>query len=145
MCKQFALDQNMKLQLTAIREIILSEIKKAKKPMSVKLIYPLLKPQPDLSTLYRALDYFETHEIINSISISGTKFYFISNKKGHCHFLSCKECNEIIEFPECGMQKLEKTLTEKYKYTITGHTTYFTGYCPDCKKARDKKTTNKIL
>ncbi|GAG89126.1 unnamed protein product, partial [marine sediment metagenome] len=87
----------MKLKLTVLRKEILEVIDNAEKPLNAKIVGKRIKSEPYLSTIYRALDFLETKNLIHSVSFSGVKFYFTS-KQGNGHFLVCKECREILEF-----------------------------------------------
>lgn len=125
--------------LSEIRKEILEIISSEKKPLSAKLIQSRIRHKPDLSTIYRALDFFESGNYIRSISISGTKLYYLQNKDGHGHFLSCRECREIIEFKECAVAGLKDRLQDKFNYEITGHAIFFEGICQDCRRYLSKK------
>ncbi len=128
----------MKSRLTDLRKEILDVIDEAEKPLNVKLIQKRLKFQPNLSTIYRALDYLDTKKLIHSVSFSGVKFYFTS-KKGNGHFLMCKECREILEFEDCVAKKLQRVIQRKYNYAITDHVLYFEGLCAACQNHLNKK------
>jgi Fur family transcriptional regulator, ferric uptake regulator len=134
----------MKPALTALRKEILSIIMNASKPLSAKSIFKAVSSMPNLSTIYRALEYFETHSQIQSISLAGTKYFYTSAKKGYGHFITCKECHEIIEFEECAIDTFQRKIQKKFGYIITGHTLYFEGFCADCSQYAAKKSKNTL-
>lgn len=125
--------------LSKIRKEILEIITLEKKPLSARLIHSHLKLKPDLSTIYRALEFFESNNYIRSISISGIKLYYLQKNDGHGHFLSCRECREVIEFKECIAGDLKDMLQNKFNYEITGHAIFFEGLCRDCRKYLTRK------
>jgi Fur family ferric uptake transcriptional regulator len=128
----------VKSRLTDVRREILKVIESAEKPLNVKIIEHRLTSHPNLSTIYRALDFLEAEKLIRSVSFSGVKFYFTS-KRGNGHFLVCKECHEILEFRECVVKNLQKKIQEKYDYEITDHILYFQGLCLECQHYLNKK------
>jgi Fur family ferric uptake transcriptional regulator len=131
-------EETMKTRLTDLRKEILGVVDKAEKPLSTKMIEMRIKSTPNLSTIYRALDFLETKKFIRSVSFSGVKFYF-SNKEGNGHFLFCKECHEILEFADCVVANLQKKIQKQYDYKITDHVLYFQGLCPECQNYLNKK------
>ena len=124
--------------LTELRKDILKIIKNADKPLNARKILDSMNSRPNLSTVYRALDYMEKHGFIQSIAFfEGTRFYYSMNK--HAHFLLCKECHEIQEFEHCTAHKILGTLEKEYNYRITDHVLFFRGICMDCRKVIEKK------
>jgi Fur family ferric uptake transcriptional regulator len=128
----------MKTRLTDLRKEILSVISKAEKPLNTKMIGKRIISRPNLSTIYRALDFLKGKRYIHSISFYGVTFYY-TNKKGHGHFLICKNCHEIHEFDDCVVKNLQKKLQEKYDYRITDHVLCFNGLCSECQNYLAKK------
>ncbi len=128
----------MKSRLTDFKKEVLSVIDKAEKPLIAKAILNRMNSEPNLSTIYRALDFLRRKKYIQSVSFSGVKFYF-TGKKGNGHFLVCKECHEIIEFEDCIALNLQKKIQEQYDYKITDHVLYFKGLCPECQKYLKRK------
>jgi len=128
----------MKINLTNLRKEILRVINTSEKPINAKTIAQRIKLRPNLSTIYRALDFLETNEFIYSVSFSSVKFYF-GGRSGHGHFLVCKECQEILEFSDCVVRNLQKKIQKKFDYTITDHVLYFKGLCPECQSYLNKK------
>lgn len=128
----------MAYRLTKLREEIFRVISEAKKPLNVKFILKRLSSQPNLSTIYRALDFLVTKNYVHPVSFSGVNFYF-TGKKGHGHFLVCKECHEIIKFKDCVVKNLQEKIQRKYDYRITDHVLYFEGLCLECQNYLNKK------
>jgi len=130
------------MKLTKLRKEVLKIIDNSEKIISTKNIWKLLSPQPNITSVYRSIDHLESKEYIQSISISGIKYLISKKKKGHGHFIICRECKEIINFDDCVIQSLQKKLEKNLGYNITSHVLYFEGYCKDCEKALLKKQTN---
>ncbi len=130
----------MNRNLTQLRSEILDMINRSQVPINAKSIHTNLSAMPNLSSVYRALDFLQKASHIQSISIAGTNFYFTEDKHGHGHFIFCNECHEIKQFDDCVLDDLQKKLEKKYNYSITSHIVYFNGFCPECRKYREKKS-----
>jgi len=129
-------------KLTPVRKEILSVIEHAEVPVNVSAIMNSLASGPNISTVYRALDYFERNQYIHTISLSGIRFYYGSSHGGHGHFLFCRECRELIKFDDCIVHSLQKKLQKQYQYQISSHVLFFEGLCGDCRKLQDKKSNS---
>ena len=125
-------------KLTALRKEIIAIIDGEDKPLSAKQIMKRIRTRPNLSSIYRSLEYLVTRNLLQSVSFSGMRYYFIG-KKGKGHFIICKGCNEMIAFDECIAEKLQKRIQKKFDYTITDHVLYFEGFCTECKTHFEKR------
>lgn len=119
--------------LTKWRKLVFDVINSSEKPLNAEDIYRLNNFKPNLSTVYRALNYLEKKSYISSVSFDGgTKYYFSKDK--HFHFLYCTNCGKIEVFEECMASELEKKIKSKFGYLITDHVFYFKGLCKKCRK-----------
>jgi Fur family ferric uptake transcriptional regulator len=123
----------MKPAMTSLRRAILYLIDSSDRPRTVRQIHAGIKEKADLSSVYRALEYFESENLVHSISMDGSRFYYGSAKSGHGHFIQCRECREILEFDQCAVGSLQKRIQNQFGYEITGHVLYFQGLCPRCR------------
>lgn len=95
--------------------------------------------RPDLSTVYRALDFLVKADRVQSISLGRTAYFFGANSTGCGHFLSCEHCHEIVNIEECVSTPLQKQLENETHYCIHRHLLYFEGLCPDCQLVLKKR------
>ncbi len=130
----------MSRNLTQLRADIREMISGSEVPLNAKTIHQNLEAQPNLSSIYRSLDFLQKEGHIQTLSIGGTKYYFIDDSHGHGHFIFCNECHEITQFDDCVLTELQKKLEKKYDYTIKSHIVYFNGYCPECRRYLKKKS-----
>jgi Fur family ferric uptake transcriptional regulator len=62
-----------------------------------------------------------------------------SGKPSHHHHLVCSSCKRVVEYDDFMdeevklIKKLEKALSRKHGFGITGHVVQFLGLCPACK------------
>jgi len=129
----------MKPRLTERRKEILQVINESGKPLNAKDIFEKISSQPNLSTVYRALDFLEKEKYINSVSFSRIKFYYKGLEEEGGHFLFCGKCHEILEFNDCVVHDLKDKIQEQFNYTITGHVLCFEGVCSDCQNYLNRR------
>ena len=123
----------MRASFTELRKEILKIIEESAQPLMAKDVLTKLEPQPNLSTIYRALDFLCRKGLVKSVSFSSDANYYFSAKKGHAHFLYCKGCSEIQVFAQCFADKIQKNIEHEFDYKITDHFFYFSGICDDCR------------
>ncbi len=128
----------MRPRLTELRKEIAGVVSGAEKPLNVKAILERIDSQPNLSTVYRALEFLEKKNFVQSVSLfDGTRLYY--SGKRHIHFVICEDCREILEFDACAAKKIQEMIETQYRYTVTDHVLYFKGFCEDCRRAREKR------
>ena len=88
-----------------------------------------------LVTIYRTLDILvnlglacKVHTEDNSAS------YIMRRPLEHHHHLVCSKCGSVIDFVECDLSSLERTLAAKTGFKIESHLLEFTGCCRECRK-----------
>ena len=123
----------MRRSFTELRQEILKNIKESEKPISVKDIHARLESKPNLSTVYRALDYLCSKGFVKSISFASDGSYYFSAENAHSHFVYCKECSEIKVFEKCFAEEIQDQIEDKFDYKITDHFFYFAGICDSCR------------
>lgn len=131
----------MNISLTRYRKQIIEIMKISACPLSMEDIHSRLEDPPNISTVYRALEYLEKHEIIKGFYYDDKTRYYIY-KDRHGHFLFCKNCRKMELFDICIAKEVEKILRLKYNYKIIDHNFYFLGICPQCQKNADDEAVN---
>ena len=121
---------------TKLRKEILKHIRESDYPLTVRQIFNLLQKKPNLSTVYRALDFLYEQGHIKSVSFSSEAKYYFSADKAHSHFIYCNSCAEIKVFDQCFADTIQVDLEKKYDYKITDHFFYFSGTCDSCQQLR---------
>lgn len=128
--------------MTQLRKEVLDYIRTVEKPVNAKVIAKRIDSDPNLSSIYRALDYLESKNFIQGISFSRTKYYYPKNATNCGHFIHCRECNEVQPIQECFLNhdKLDGSITP---FEVTGHLLLLEGYCPECKAYLQKRNNLK--
>lgn len=120
---------------TENRKKIFNLISSSEKPLNADQIYDRLRPDVNLSTIYRGIEYLQSKKLIRSVSFGSVIKYFYSSNQ-HKHFLYCEDCHEIMVFNDCAAEKLQKAVTKKFNFNIDDHVFYFVGTCEKCQKKR---------
>ena len=142
--------QDMALQLkkkgfrmTLPRRVILDFLAKTDEHLLAKDIYlKINKKHPDigLTTIYRTLDVLVRLGLINKFEFGeGQSRYELTwELKEHHHHLVCLGCGKITDYNDFiddeikFFNKIEKSLSKKYKFAIQNHEVYFYGKCHRC-------------
>jgi Fur family ferric uptake transcriptional regulator len=107
---------------TPLRKEIYKMIEDTDSPINADTIYKKLDNKPDLSSIYRALNYLEKKGMVKSLTFNTKINYYFTPKKHPRHFLYCKKCGKT------------KKIEDKHNFKITDHVFYFIGICKECMK-----------
>jgi Fur family ferric uptake transcriptional regulator len=97
-------------------------------------------PDIGLTTVYRTLDLMVRMGLIKKFEFGeGQSRYELTWEfKEHHHHLVCLSCGKIIDYNDFiqdevkFFDKIQKSLSEKYKFNIKNHEVYFYGTCKQC-------------
>jgi len=133
--KSFAnIGVNMSIKLTGYRKEILNILEEQKKPLQAKDILELMQDKPDLSTVYRGLEFLSKKNYVKFIAFfDNTRLFFTSNSS-HNHFIHCVKCHSTQEFDDCCVGNFEHNIADKFDFKIKDHFLYFTGVCKSCRE-----------
>ncbi len=85
------------------------------------------------ASVFRTLDLFTQLSIVRPTYIdSSVTPTYVLMPGGHHHHIICTNCNRVIEFEDCGLDKLRRELEQRYGVHLTGHLLEFYGLCEDC-------------
>ena len=106
-------------------------------PTADQIYLDLKKKNPSLSktTVYKSLEIFKEHGIIQTLTISGSELRYDFKCTMHHHFL-CKKCGKIIDINSY-CPHIEKIRKEGHQ--IDEAHGYFKGICNECLK-KEKET-----
>jgi len=92
-----------------------------------------INPSIGRASIFRTLDLFTQLNIVRPtyISTSLTPTYVMMHE-GHHHHVICTNCNQVLEFDDCGLESLTKTLEKTLNVKISGHLLEFYGVCASC-------------
>ncbi|MDO5689778.1 MAG: transcriptional repressor [Tissierellia bacterium] len=126
---------SLPFRMTGKRKRILEMIQSSATPLSAAKIYEGLLLQEDgiwLSTVYRALELFEEHGLIQRETLPGTEeTVYIAAGPIHRHYGLCIQCQKIFDIENCPME----TYTPKFEdesFQVLEHRFTVLGLCGNC-------------
>lgn len=129
--------KNAGLKLTLPRMKILELLENsADRHLKAEDIYKMLLDSGDeiaLATVYRVLTQFETAGLVTRHHFDGGHAVFELNDGEHHDHLVDIASGRVVEFYDEVIEQRQKTIAEKYNFTITGHTMVLYGHFDDDK------------
>lgn len=130
-------------RLTLPRKLILEVLSGTDGHLLVKDIYMKVSsnhPEIGLTTVYRTLDLMVRMGLVKKFEFGeGQNRYELTWEfKEHHHHLVCLTCGKIIDYNDFiddelkFFNKIQKSLSQKYKFNIENHEVYFYGHCHRC-------------
>jgi Fur family ferric uptake transcriptional regulator/Fur family zinc uptake transcriptional regulator len=131
------------LRATEVRERVLSELRKAERPLSHPELAALLAGL-DRVTVFRSLKALKAKGLLHSVQGVDGLLRYVANPEeargcpgGHPHFL-CEGCGAMVCLPGQAMPRIEVPRGS----VVSGKQLLAYGLCPAC-AARDKKARRK--
>jgi Fur family ferric uptake transcriptional regulator len=90
-------------------------------------------PEVHKSTIYRTLELLEKNGSVFKSELGDHAIYHHA-EEGHHHHLVCSKCGKTVECDEELFTTVEKTLGEKYGFSVNFKHLIISGICEECKK-----------
>lgn len=104
--------------------------------MSAENVYKALLDSGEdvgLATVYRVLTQFESAGLVSRHHFEGGHSVFELDQGGHHDHVVCIKCGRVDEFMDETIEERQKAIAERLGYTMTDHSLYIYGVCPDCR------------
>jgi len=135
-----------KLRLSHPRLLIFEELSNTEIPLSPQELFQyLLKRQKriGLTSIYRALDLFESLGLIFKIVNGSNVKYKLCEIEDHHHHIICKICGSVVELNFCDISDWSKKVMESTGYEVTDHQLNFYGFCKICKPLQKSQSVER--
>lgn len=120
--------------MTKQRKQLLSFLQSQKTPLSAEMIYANIPMgSMNLSTVYRTLDSFKEHGLVDKTFLDNVAYYKLASKD-HKHYMVCIDCHKMYEM-DCHFHGLAEEDAIKHHFTVTSHDLTVYGYCESCVSA----------
>lgn len=123
-------------KLTRPRRAVLKVIADSGATLSPAEIYTRAKKvyaRTGLVTVYRTLEALAECGAVRKVhQADGCHSYALASE-GHAHHLICDKCHAVVEFDNCDLAGLLKTVQRRTGFKIEGHWLELFGLCPNCK------------
>ena len=73
-------------------------------------------------------------ELVRHVRVNHRHRHYAPAVDGHGHHLVCNGCGRIVEFSDCQVERLARTLARRTRFLIESHSLEFYGRCPDCRR-----------
>lgn len=87
-----------------------------------------------LVTVYRTLDLLAEQGLIKRVHLEDGCHSYAGSVHSHGHHLVCRECNQVVEFADCGLQALIGEISRRTGFRIDQHLLELVGICPECQQ-----------
>jgi Fur family zinc uptake transcriptional regulator/Fur family ferric uptake transcriptional regulator len=86
-----------------------------------------------LPTVYRNLEELAASGVISKVIHPNRQlyYYFCRNREHHHHFV-CLSCRKVEDLPACGLEALEREVSEKHGGKVLSHILQLNGLCGGC-------------
>jgi Fur family transcriptional regulator, ferric uptake regulator len=124
------------LKVTKGRMAVLNILKRSVNPLDVGDIIRFCRNEIiriDPVTVYRILNTFLKHNIIQKTEFNEGKFRYEIKNTTHHHHAVCTKCGRIKDIRNCGTKKMEQTLINKMSFLVHSHRLEFFGLCAKCR------------
>ena len=126
------------LKYSRQREWLLDILKEQKTPITIEQLDELVrlrKLSVNLSTIYRILDAFLKHGLIEKTFNITMQSYVLELKHAqHRHYLICLDCQKMIPIDHCPMHDIVENIEKEQNFHVSAHQLEIYGYCSGCIK-----------
>ncbi len=99
-----------------------------------------LDPTIGQTTVYRTLKLLCAAGLATEIHFTDTvAHYEIVNAGSHHDHLTCVNCGKIVEVFDREIEQLQKSIAQRYDFTLLGHYHVLYGLCRECRTAQKEE------
>ncbi len=96
----------------------------------------MIDPQVGLASVYRTMDLLERLRLVTPAHVYPGHRHYARISENHGHHLVCNSCGLVVEFSDCQLERLTRTLARRTKFRIDGHCVEFFGQCKNCRRKK---------
>jgi Fur family ferric uptake transcriptional regulator len=132
-------------KLTGPRLTIMDELEKAGGHVTAAELLTKVQAR-DMSigraSVFRTLDLLIQLGIVWTTVQGGSTVHYMLMPGGHHHHIVCTRCRRLIEFADCGLDRLIGQLEAQHGVRIEGHLLELYGHCQDCQSVVDTESAD---
>ncbi len=118
------------------REQLLKLLQRNDVPITIEQCENMVKEagySMNLSTIYRIVDVFVKHNILDRNFSPTQNVTLIELKKHqHRHYLLCIQCHKLFPIEGCPISSMILEIENKSNFNVISHQLEITGYCHQC-------------
>ncbi|HXZ44270.1 MAG TPA: Fur family transcriptional regulator [archaeon] len=127
---------NQGLRLTRSRRAVLEVLAASSEHLKVAEVHRRarrIEPRVGLASVYRTMDLLERLHLVKHVHMEHRHRHYARITGHHGHHLVCNGCGLVVEFTDCQLERLTRTLARRTKFQIEGHCVEFFGRCRKCR------------
>jgi len=127
------------LKLTPQRRLIVETIHNTQAHLTAEEIISCVQskmPGVHKSTIYRTLELLEKAGCLFKSDMGDQSIYHHADE-GHHHHLVCRECGKTVDLEESLFTPLERSLADRYSFSIELKHVVIQGLCESCRDQAD--------
>ena len=124
------------LKLTPQRRLIIDALHETDAHLTAEEIITHVQarmPEVNKSTIYRTLELLEGAGCVFKSELGNHSIYHHA-EEGHHHHLVCSKCGRTIDCDEDLFVPVERSLGEKYGFTVNFNHVVMSGLCQECQR-----------
>ena len=86
-----------------------------------------------LASVYRTMGLLAQMGLVKHVHLDHRHRHYASITEDHSHHLVCTSCGLAVEFNDCRLEKVERTIARRTDFEIEGHCMEFFGRCAKCR------------
>lgn len=119
-------------RLTAPRRAVLEAIDATVAPFTVEDLCDVL-PGVGRATVFRTIRLLQDLSVLCRVPLEDGSVRYQLSQGGHHHHLVCRNCGQVSEFSDPGIDALILENAEAEGFTLDGHSVELYGRCSRCK------------
>ena len=136
--------QNQGLKLTRSRLAVLQVLVATSEHLKVAEVHRRAREidgRVGLASVYRTMDLLARLRLVKHVHVEHRHRHYARISERHGHHLVCNGCGLVVEFNDCQLERMTRTLARRTKFRIEGHCMDFFGRCQGC--SRQTKTSQR--
>ncbi len=86
-----------------------------------------------LASVYRTMELLERLRLVKHVHVEHRHRHYASITEDHSHHLVCRNCGLAVEFSDCRLESLARTIARRTDFEIEDHCIEFFGVCRKCR------------
>ncbi len=125
-----------RLKLTRARMAVLEVLAGTTEHLKVAEVHRRARkidPRVGLASVYRTMDILARLRLVKHVHVEHRHRHYASITEHHSHHLVCRSCGLAVEFSDCRLEGLARTIARRTDFEIEDHCVEFFGLCRKCR------------
>ena len=124
-------------KLTPQRRVVIQAIASNQEHLTPTAIYEQVHQHHSnigFVTIYRTLEILAKLKLICELHAGGSCHSYTIGTPEHHHHLICSDCDKVVAFTGCELEKVQRGLSKQTGFRIDSHLLEFIGLCQTCQE-----------